>query len=153
MAKLSQQQERFARNIIEGMNQTDAYKAAGYKCANDNVAAVNASNLIRNPKIAAAIEQGRQKAAEATEVTLEWLINESVSLYRQAKREGAHAAANATLKTIGVYTSHWNEKSTRTNINTDAADLTEAELAAIASGGSARAAGPQDSAAQPRKIH
>ena len=117
--KLSTQQEKFCLNIIEGMNQTDAYKAAGYKCANDNVAAANAAALIRNPKIESKLAEMRENASESAEITLEWLIRESADLYRKAKKEGSYAAANATLKTVGVYTGLWNEKSTRENINRD----------------------------------
>lgn len=48
---LSAQQERFALNIAKGMNQTDAYRAAGYKSRGSS-AEVNASKTIRIAKVA-----------------------------------------------------------------------------------------------------
>jgi phage terminase small subunit len=69
MSKLSAQQEAFALNIIAGMNQTDAYKAAGYKCSDDNVAAVGASNLIRNAKVALRIKVLQEEVARKAELS------------------------------------------------------------------------------------
>jgi len=131
---LTRQQQAFADLILEGRNQTDAYKQAGYKCANDNVAAVSASELVRNPKVATYIEQKRQMAAQMAQIDLQWLIRESVELYQLAKQDRAHGAANAALKTIGVYTGLWDEKSTRQNINRTVDEYTDAELASYLSG-------------------
>lgn len=149
---LTKQQEAFALNLLKGMNQTDAYKAAGYKCANDNVAAVSASELVRNPKVVQFMDAFRQKAAESVEIDLRWLIRESVETYQAARKDGAHAAANATLKTVGVYTGHWNEQSTVTRKN-DLDEFTEAELAALARAGSAGAAKSQDRSQEPDRVH
>lgn len=147
---LTRQQQAFADLILEGRNQTDAYKQAGYKCANDNVAAVSASELVRNPKVATYIEQKRQQAAQMAQIDLQWLIKESVELYQLAKKEGAHGAANATLKTIGVYTGLWDEKSTRQNINRTVDEYTDAELASyLTSSGGERTAEQTQGQAKP----
>ena len=153
MSKLSEQQEKFCRNIVEGMNQGDAYREAGYKCASDDAAWANASRLISNDKVADRITELRQKAAEATEINAEWLLRESVESYKAARKDGAHGAVNGLLKTIGVYSGDWNEKSTRENLNKYAEDFTEEELAAIASGSGSGAADKTDSAAKPPSVH
>lgn len=52
MADLSDQRKRFARFIvIDGMNQSDAYIAAGYKVNNLNSAKANACRLLTNDNV------------------------------------------------------------------------------------------------------
>lgn len=67
--KLSTQQEKFCLNIIEGMNQGDAYKAAGYKCANDETAWACSSRLLSNAKVSKRIDELRKGAQERTELS------------------------------------------------------------------------------------
>ncbi len=59
-------QAAFAQNVIAGMSYSDAYRAA-YDCARMKTATVNrkASELMRNGKIAAMVENGRAEAAKA----------------------------------------------------------------------------------------
>ena len=59
-------QAAFAQNVIAGMSYSDAYRAA-YDCAKMKTATVNrkASELMRNGKIAAIVENGRAEAAKA----------------------------------------------------------------------------------------
>lgn len=44
--ELTQKQERFCQNIAKGMNNTDAYKAAGYKVTNDKAAQACSSRMM-----------------------------------------------------------------------------------------------------------
>ena len=92
-------------------------------------------------------------AAEKAQIDAEWLLRESVDTYRAARADGAHGPANALLKTIGVYSGDWNEKSTRENLNKYAEDFTEEELAAIASGSGSGAAEQTDSTTKPPSVH
>lgn len=59
-------QAAFAQNVIAGMSYSDAYRAV-YDCARMKTATVNrkASELMRNGKVAAMVEKGREEAAEA----------------------------------------------------------------------------------------
>ncbi len=152
MGKLSEQQEKFCRNIVEGMSQTEAYAKAGYKGAGKQLGD-NASRLIANDRVAARIAEMRQKAAENTQIDAEWLLRESVDTYKAAREDGAHGPANQLLKTIGVYSGDWNEKSTRENLHKYAEDFTEEELAAIASGSGTRATDETDRPAKPPIVH
>ncbi len=72
LPKLSEQQEKFCRNVVEGMNQSEAYLAAGYKCKPED-ARCHASALIAKHNIATRIDALRKQAAERTEVTVEKL--------------------------------------------------------------------------------
>ena len=73
--KLSNLQERFKNNILEGMNQTDAYLAAGYKCSRQ-AANANAVRLIANDSIQKAIKDAREKAADKAEISQERILRE-----------------------------------------------------------------------------
>lgn len=72
-AELSPQQLAFCDNIVDGLDQTEAYRLAYPKCKSGH--AQSASALLRNPKIRAEIQ--RLRAATESERTLS----------RQEKRE------------------------------------------------------------------
>lgn len=152
MSKLSEQQEKFCQLIVQGMSQTDAYEKAGYK-GNRKQLGDNASRLIENDRVKNRIAELCGPAAEKAEIDAEWLLRESVDTYRAARKDGAHGPANQLLKTIGVYSGDWNEKSTRENLHKYAEDFTEEELAAIASGSGTRAADETDRPAKPPIVH
>lgn len=77
MAGLSPRQQQFVRLYLEnGGNATLAYKGAGYKAANANVAAASASALLRIPKVASAISGTRgAKEVAATQATVATLLD------------------------------------------------------------------------------
>ena len=81
--KLSQQQQKFCRNVVEGMNQTDAYKAAGYKCKSEKVVWEGASQLSRNIKVKNRISELRKKAEEDTHITHKVLIERFNDIYNK----------------------------------------------------------------------
>lgn len=75
---LTEKQERFALNIVEGMNQADAYRSAySAKKMSDNAIYREASLLMSNPKIAQRIQELRERLAKHTIMSaqerLEWL--------------------------------------------------------------------------------
>lgn len=100
MPKLSEQQEKFCRNIVEGMTQADAYREAGYKCGNENSAYSNAAALIRNHKVAKRIAQLRKGAEKRTELTAASLAARLDRLARAAE----NAALQASVSEDGVET-------------------------------------------------
>ena len=64
----TQKQERFTRNLFEGMNQSDAYREAGYDVAKQTLATIhsNASRLANNVKVLERLEELRRKAEDET---------------------------------------------------------------------------------------
>src|SRR5262245_51228030 len=86
--KLSPKQVRFVQEYLIDLNGTMAYRAAGYKARNDNVAAVNASNLIRNSKVAAALMAAQQARQERVQVDQDYVIKK----LRNEVETGHHAA-------------------------------------------------------------
>ena len=105
--ELSDQQRKFADAVLKGMNQTDAYKAAGYKSKNDDVAAANASRLIGNEKVATYLEAKRTKVASKLEIDLEWLIRECHDLYSECRTEADRVAAGANIQRLAMLTGNW----------------------------------------------
>jgi phage terminase small subunit len=75
---LTDKQEKFAKAIVEGMNQADAYRSA-YSCKNmsDNAIYVNASKLASDAKVTLRIKELRDELAKPTIKTaqerMEWL--------------------------------------------------------------------------------
>ena len=86
---LTKKQEDFAKAIVEGMNQADAYRTAyNAKNMSDNASYREASLLMNNPKVAQRISELRAELAQDTILTarerLEWLskliLSEEVSI-------------------------------------------------------------------------
>lgn len=76
---LTPRQSLFVLEYLKDQNATAAYKRAGYK-SSGSAAEVGASQILRNPKVKDAIEDGlaklRQKVEEETGVTLKRVIEE-----------------------------------------------------------------------------
>lgn len=66
--------ERFARNYATHRNGTKAYIAAGYK--DGPGAAVSATRMLKNPKIAARIEELESKTLKSLDITAERVMLE-----------------------------------------------------------------------------
>lgn len=99
---LSEQQERFCQCMVEGRNQRDAYRLAGYKTTTDETTDAAASRLLSNVKVASRIATLRARSAERAEVTLEWLIDQARDVLEAAKTDAAHAASISAIKELGV---------------------------------------------------
>jgi phage terminase small subunit len=140
---LTQQQERFCQLIAQGKNQTDAYMEAGYKAKDAIVAKAAASRLFANVNIANRVQELRQSVAGEAEVTLKWLQDKAKELLIEAQAAGQYAAANGSLKELGILTGFRVEKSDRTNRTVeDTSDLTRDELYRIARGSREGTAAP-----------
>lgn len=113
---LKQQQAVFIEQYLLRSNGTQAAIAAGYS---ERTAESQASRLLRNAKVATAVEWGRKELSKATDVTREWLIGQAKEVLDSAKAEGAHTAAIGAIKEIGILSGERVEKSERDlNINT-----------------------------------
>lgn len=77
---LTEKQETFVKNIIEGMNQADAYRSAyPNQRMLDKTIWETASKLMKNPKVVARLTELRNELAKPSILTaqdrLEWLTN------------------------------------------------------------------------------
>jgi phage terminase small subunit len=150
---LTEQQERFCQAIVAGMNQTDAYKAAGYKGAYKSMKD-NAARLIANDSVAQRIAELRKPIAAKAAVTLAWLIEQAQEVLAAAKSDSAHAASIAAIKELGILSGERVE--TRHNLNQDTnepSDLSRADLLDIARAGRKGVAASGDGAGKPDRVH
>ncbi|MBZ9954306.1 MULTISPECIES: terminase small subunit [unclassified Mesorhizobium] len=74
-ARLNMRQERFCLGLAEGLPQSRAYIEAGYT-ARGNAAEVEASKMVRLPKVATRIAELRADAARRSEITVDDLVAE-----------------------------------------------------------------------------
>ena len=95
---LTPKQEQFVQNILQGMSQAAAYRAA-YSCKNmsDNAIYVNASKLAGDAKVALRLKELRDKLAKpsimSAQKRLEWLTE---------RIEDEDVDINAKLKAIDI---------------------------------------------------
>lgn len=104
--KLTRKQQAFVDCYIGHMNATQAYKEAGYQAKNDNVAGVSAHRLLKDDKIAKAIDERlaqieSDRIANATQV-LEFLT--AKMLDEEAKDADRIASAKLLGQNMKLFT-------------------------------------------------
>ncbi|RJT36223.1 Terminase small subunit [Mesorhizobium waimense] len=81
--KLNIRQERFCLGLAEGLPQSRAYIEAGYT-ARGNAAEVEASKMVRLPKVTARVAELQAKAARRSEITVDDLVAELDTMLKLA---------------------------------------------------------------------
>lgn len=66
MNNLTAKQEKFALAVLGGASPVEAYKEAGYSEMKPESVAAEASKLMKNPKIAQVIKDGREQTLQET---------------------------------------------------------------------------------------
>ena len=95
--KLSVRQELFILFILKGEAQSRAYRLAGYKASNENVAMASSSALLSNPKVNTRLAELRQAIQIRHVVTLETLTEDLFRIRRGAEGDGKWAAAASAV--------------------------------------------------------
>ena len=117
MDTLTPRQREFVELYLGGMNATEAYKLAGYKVKNDNVAGPESSKLLRNPKISQEIT--RKKAGELAErvekarkyeIDQDWLISQYIDTINGAREAKQYNAVRNCITDIAKLTGHLIDK-------------------------------------------
>jgi phage terminase small subunit len=91
---------RFARELASGKKPREAAIAAGYPPGSSFDS--NARKRARRDDVKRMVEEFRAPIAEKMEITLTWLIEENLQLYRAAKAAGQLRDAREGLKELGV---------------------------------------------------
>jgi len=99
---MTPKKEKFAQNIVSGMNQSDAYRAA-YSCENmlDSTINNNAYMLMNDSDIKERIEQLRLPIAERIGMGLEDYLKEMIALKSAAQEDQDHNPAIKAHELIG----------------------------------------------------
>ena len=77
---MTRNQKIFVDEYLIDLNGTRAYKVAYKRIKNDDVAAANASRLLRNAKVKTEIDKRMKDRQERTEVTQDRVVNELANL-------------------------------------------------------------------------
>ena len=109
MQGLTSKQKRFVEYYLgNGENATKAYKQAGYKVKNDNVASPEASKLLQNPKVSQAImrekagELAKQaKRARKADIDQDWLVTQYIDTIELAKQDKQYNVMKSSIDSIG----------------------------------------------------
>lgn len=98
--KLTAKQERFALLIVKGLVNSVAYEQAGYSVKSNAVASVNASKLLKTPKMAGRIAELQARLAEKTVISLEGLTNDLLEIKAKALANGSFGPAVAAVVAV-----------------------------------------------------
>jgi hypothetical protein len=100
---LPPRQIRFCEEYLLDLNATAAYRRAGYKAKNDNVAAASACALLRNTKVQHAIQAAFKARSERTELTADWVIR---GLRTEAEFRGSGSSPSARVRALELLGRH-----------------------------------------------
>ena len=106
---LTAKQESFAQAIVDGLNQSDAYRHA-YETGNMKPETVwnNAYMLMQDSEVSARIQALRDQVADASTAARAWnvdrIVQESETNLRLGRFLGQIGAANGAITTIGKAT-------------------------------------------------
>ncbi|MEI9532993.1 terminase small subunit [Moellerella wisconsensis] len=84
---LTKQQQQFALGILKGLNQTDAYKQAGYKAKSEKAAGVSASQIFGNLRVKAFLDSMNEAAISSAIMTREEALERLSSIGRSSVSE------------------------------------------------------------------
>ncbi|MEI9749649.1 terminase small subunit [Moellerella wisconsensis] len=84
---LTKQQQQFALGILKGLNQTDAYKQAGYKAKSEKAAGVSASQIFGNLRVKAFLDSMNEAAVSSAIMTREEALERLSSIGRSSVSE------------------------------------------------------------------
>lgn len=132
---LTAKQLRFVEHYIELGNGTEAARLAGYEGSTGTLALI-ASENIRKPKIAAAIEQRRAQAAQRAEISAAWVLREYRATYERATAAEDYGPARQCLHDLAKHLGLFPRDNHVTNVDARSvqvlAGLTLDELRALA---------------------
>ena len=94
---LTLRRQKFVSEYVETGNARASAREAGYA---ERSAHVTGSRLLRNDKVAAAIEVERETLRVRASLDQDMILGELLSLYREARRAGSYSAAARCLQLV-----------------------------------------------------
>lgn len=108
---LTPKQELFVQEYLVDLNGAAAYRRAGYSVKSENTATVNASRLLSNAKVQAAVKLAMDERAKRVAVTQDYVIR---MLQDEAEFHGegsSHAARIRAIELLGKHLGMFRDKS------------------------------------------
>ena len=100
--KITIKQEKFVQAISSGMTQIEAYKTAyNARKSSDKTCREEACKIMKNPNVSTRLAELRQESSDNVGVTREYLIQEAISTYKEARGAKEYSAAVSALKATG----------------------------------------------------
>lgn len=107
-------QTKFVQALLDGMNQSDAYRAShNIENMQDSSIRVEASRLMRNPKIQTTLMQARHEAGRMLKITVETLSDMALETFNVALNAGKTSDMNASIQTLAKLNGLMVERSER----------------------------------------
>ncbi len=101
--KLTAKQEAFAQGIADGMGQADAYRMAyDATTASDASIYVQASNVMKNSKVAIRVDELKSQVVEKQLWTREMSVKGLIQAYRIAQDAKTSTGMTAAVKELNV---------------------------------------------------
>lgn len=97
---LSDKQRRFVHEYLIDMNGAQAAIRAGYS---PKAAKEQAARLLTKANVAQAVAEGMEQKAAELGIDARWVLQEAVSVYREARQEGDRSAALKSLDLVGKH--------------------------------------------------
>lgn len=79
---LTQRQAEFVSYYLQTGNATESYIKAGYKAKNENVASTSAARLLRNARIARAIQKRQQQRNERLQLDEDFELKQALKILK-----------------------------------------------------------------------
>jgi hypothetical protein len=98
--KLTAKQERFVLLVVKGEAHSTAYEQAGYACSTKEIAAVNASKLLKTANVAGRIAELQQALTVRTVISLEGLTADLLDIKTKALAAGSFGPAAACVVAV-----------------------------------------------------
>lgn len=98
--KLTPKQKRFVAEYLKTGNGTESARRAGY-AGNDVTLANVATENLRKPYIAQAIEKANTKRSERLELEADWELKQCLDILEECRREGDLKTAIQAVNTVG----------------------------------------------------
>ncbi|MBP6120768.1 MULTISPECIES: terminase small subunit [Providencia] len=83
---LTKLQQKFVLGILKGLNQTDAYKQAGYKAKTEETARSCASEILTNPNVKSFLDSVNETAISSAIMTREEALERLSSIGRSSQK-------------------------------------------------------------------
>lgn len=107
-------QTKFVQALLDGMNQSDAYRAAYDTEGMQNpTISQEASKLMKNPKVQTTLMQARHEAGRLLNITVETLNDMAIETFNVALNQGKASDMNASINTLAKLNGLMVERSER----------------------------------------